>query len=39
MKLSPKTIDGYREALFQKFIVKNRVGLAMLAVRNGYVKL
>ena len=39
MILSPKTIDGYREALFKKFNVKNRVGLAMFAVKNGLVKL
>lgn len=39
MNLSPKTIDGYRENLFQKFSVKNRVSLAMYAVRNGLVKL
>lgn len=38
MNLSHKTIDGYRETLFQKFRVKNRVGLAMYAVRNGLVK-
>lgn len=39
MCLSPKTIDGYREALFQKFNVKSRVGLAMYAIKNGLVKL
>jgi two-component system, NarL family, invasion response regulator UvrY len=39
MLLSPKTIDGYRESLFQKFNVKNRVGLAMLAVRCKWVKI
>lgn len=39
MCLSPKTIDGYRETLFQKFNVKSRVGLAMYAVKNGLVKL
>jgi two-component system, NarL family, invasion response regulator UvrY len=38
MILSPKTIDGYREALFSKFKVKNRIGLAMYAVKHGYVK-
>jgi two-component system, NarL family, invasion response regulator UvrY len=38
MKLSPKTVEGYREALFLKFGVKNRVGLAMFAVRNNLVK-
>lgn len=39
MILSPKTIDGYRESLFAKFKVKNRVSLAMFAVRNSLVKL
>lgn len=39
MILSPKTIDGYREALFRKFNVKSRVSLAMYAVKNDLVKL
>ncbi len=39
MNLSPKTIDGYRETLFQRFGIKSRVGLAMYAVRNGLVQL
>ena len=34
MCLSPKTIDGYRDALFQKLNVKNRVGLAVYAIKN-----
>jgi two-component system, NarL family, invasion response regulator UvrY len=37
MFLSPKTIDGYREVLFQKFNVKSRVGLALYAVKHGLV--
>lgn len=39
MRLSPKTIDGYREDLFEKFKVKSRVGLALYAVKNNLVKL
>ena len=39
MFLSPKTIDGYRNALFEKLNVKSRVGLALFAVKNGYVQL
>jgi two-component system invasion response regulator UvrY len=39
MFLSPKTIDGYRNALFEKLNVKSRVGLALYAVRNGLVPL
>jgi two-component system, NarL family, invasion response regulator UvrY len=38
MNLSVKTIEGYRENLFQRFNLKNRVSLAMLAVRHGLVK-
>ncbi|MGB1282944.1 MAG: response regulator [Polaribacter sp.] len=34
MYLSPKTIDGYRDVLFTKLNVKNRVGLVMYAIKN-----
>lgn len=34
MCLSPKTIDGYRNNLFIKLNVKNRVGLVMYAIKN-----
>lgn len=34
MFLSPKTIDGYREALFEKLRIKSRVGLAVYAIKN-----
>ena len=34
MFLSPKTIDGYRDVLFSKLNVKNRVGLVMYAIKN-----
>jgi len=39
MFLSPKTIDGYRNSLFEKLNVKSRVGLALYAVRHGLVPL
>ena len=39
MFLSERTIDGYREALFKKFSVSNRVGLVLYAIRNQLVKL
>ena len=39
MYLSPRTIDGYRDALFEKLNVKTRVGLAMFAVKHGIVTL
>jgi DNA-binding NarL/FixJ family response regulator len=34
MFLSPKTIDGYREALFEKLRIKSRVGLAVYAIKH-----
>ena len=34
MFLSPKTIDGYRDSLFTKLDVRNRVGLVMYAIKN-----
>ena len=36
MFLSPKTIDGYRDDLFQKLSIKSRVGLAVYAMKNGF---
>jgi DNA-binding NarL/FixJ family response regulator len=38
MFLSPKTIDGYRNSLFEKLNVKNRVGLVLYAIKNRIVK-
>jgi DNA-binding NarL/FixJ family response regulator len=38
MYLSPKTIDGYRVALFEKFNVKSRVGLVIYAIKNDLVE-
>jgi len=39
MNLSPKTIDGYRQELFNKLRIKNRVGLAIYALKNNLVEL
>ncbi|MDE3253194.1 MAG: response regulator transcription factor [Bacteroidota bacterium] len=39
MFLSERTIDGYRETLFNKLNVQSRVGLVMEALRKGLVKL
>jgi two-component system invasion response regulator UvrY len=39
MCLSPRTIDGYRDALFQKLNSKTRVGLVIYAIKNGIVTL
>lgn len=37
MFVSPRTVDGYRDALFEKLHVKTRVGLVMYAIKNGIV--
>jgi two-component system invasion response regulator UvrY len=39
MCLSPKTIDGYRAAVFEKLQVKSRVGLVIYALKRGLVVL
>jgi len=39
MYLSPRTIDGYRDALFEKLNVKTRIGLLMYAVKKGIINL
>jgi two-component system, NarL family, invasion response regulator UvrY len=38
MFLSPRTIDGYRDALFEKLQLKTRVGLVMYAIKHGIVQ-
>lgn len=37
MKLNPRSVDTLRDQLFTKLDVKSRVGLAMVALRNGVV--
>lgn len=39
MHLSPRTVDGYRDGLFQKLNIKSRVGLVMFAIKKGIVYL
>ncbi len=39
MNLSPKTIDGYRQAIFQKMGVKTRVGMVIYAIKHGLVQI
>jgi DNA-binding NarL/FixJ family response regulator len=39
MYLSPRTIDGYRDALFDKLGLKSRVGLVLFAIKNGIVNI
>lgn len=35
MNVSPRTIDGYREGLFEKLDIHTRVGLVLYAIKNG----
>ncbi|MDC7995419.1 response regulator transcription factor [Altibacter sp. HG106] len=37
MNLSPKTIDGYRQELFNRLHIKNRVGLVIYALKNNLI--
>jgi DNA-binding NarL/FixJ family response regulator len=39
MQLSPKTIDGYRQDLFNRLKIKNRVGLVIFALKNDLIKI
>lgn len=39
MQVSPRTIDGYRDSLFRKLNVNSRIGLAIYAIKNGFVQL
>ncbi|RYF78302.1 MAG: response regulator transcription factor [Cytophagaceae bacterium] len=38
MCVSARTVDGYRESVFEKLNVRTRVGLVMLAIRMGLVQ-
>lgn len=38
MFCSPRTIENYRDSLFEKLELKTRVGLAVYALKNGYVE-
>ncbi len=37
MKLTPRSVDSYRDSLFEKLDVKSRVGLVIYAIKNGLV--
>ena len=37
MFISPRTVDNYRDQLFDKLNIRSRVGLAMYALKNGIV--
>ncbi len=39
MDVAERTIDGYRDRLFEKLEVKSRIGLVVYALRNGIVNL
>lgn len=39
MNVSERTIDGYREVLFEKFNVQSRVGMVMEAIRKNYISI
>jgi two-component system, NarL family, invasion response regulator UvrY len=39
MFISPRTVENYRDALYQKLNVKTRLGLAMVSVKKGWIKL
>ncbi len=39
MNVSVRTVDGYRDSLFQKINVRTRVGLVIFAIKNGIVKI
>ncbi len=38
MYLSPRTVDGYRDMLFEKIKVASRIGLVLFAIRNEIAK-
>ena len=37
MNVSPRTIDGYRDELFERFSVRTRVGLVLYCIRHNIV--
>ena len=39
MCVSPRTVDGYREVVFQKMSVRSRVGMVIKAMQKGLVAL
>lgn len=39
MYVSPRTVEGYREALCERLHLKSRMGLALYALKNGIVQL
>jgi len=39
MSVAYKTVEGYREAVFQKLHVKSRIGLVILAISKGWIEI
>lgn len=39
MGVHRRTVDGYRESLFQKFNIKSKTGLVLFAIKNGLVSI
>jgi DNA-binding NarL/FixJ family response regulator len=39
MNISPRTVDGYRDNLYRKASVSNRIGLVLFAIKNDLNKL
>jgi DNA-binding NarL/FixJ family response regulator len=39
MFCSPRTVESYRDALFEKLHLRTRVGLVVYAIKNGLIKL
>lgn len=39
MQVHRRTVDGYRESLFEKFKIKSKTGLVMFAIKHGFVRI
>ncbi|MDO6433001.1 response regulator transcription factor [Flavitalea sp. BT771] len=39
MHVSPRTVDGYREMIFDKFQVRSRTGMVIYAIRHNIIKI
>ena len=39
LQISPRTVDSYRDNLFEKLNIKSRSGLVLYAVQNGFIDL
>jgi DNA-binding NarL/FixJ family response regulator len=39
MNVHRRTVDGYREALFERFNIKSKTGLVLFAIKHGVIKL